>query len=145
MRCWLISLPREDMEHCVRIGCFGRMQTYPLNHVEPDDKVVCYVTKERKIIALGEATSGHFLDDSLIFRKKDVFPDRIKFRAQSLGESGKTDFMQLVQELNFIKNKARWSVYLWSGIVEITEADWRLIAGTATFILSTYPSGTTRG
>lgn len=119
------------MEHCVRVGTFGLSRKHILGSVEPGDKVACYATKEYKIIALGEATSTHYLDDSAVFLREGVYCDRIDFKASLLGQDNELDFMTIIDQMNFIKNLAYWSVYFSKGIVEITEHDWKVIAKKA--------------
>lgn len=128
MRYWLIALPREDMEHCIKKGVFGMSRKHVLGSVSIGDKIGCYITGERKIIALGEVTSEHYLDDSPMFLREGLFADRIDFKANLLGKSGEIDFMTVVDEMEFIKNVAYWSVYFSKSIVEITQRDWKLIS-----------------
>ncbi|MBX9721832.1 MAG: EVE domain-containing protein [Candidatus Obscuribacterales bacterium] len=128
MRYWLIALPREDIEHCIKIGTFGLCRKYVLGNVQPGDKLGCYVTKESKIIALGEATSNHYLDDQPVFLREGFFPDRINFQACKLSKSAEIDFKSIIEEMKFIKNLAYWSVYFSKGIVEINASDWKVIS-----------------
>ena len=48
---WLIALPRERLEFCIKAGIFGLNRKYILPKVNAGDKIVCYATKDRKIIA----------------------------------------------------------------------------------------------
>ncbi len=61
MNYWLLALRREKMEFCIDVGVFGLNRKYVLGRVQTGDKVVCIVTKEYKIIALGEMTSEYYL------------------------------------------------------------------------------------
>jgi hypothetical protein len=63
MNYWIISLPRPDMEHCIQIGTFGLNRKYIIGAAKPSDKVACYITKENKIIAIGEITSNYYSRD----------------------------------------------------------------------------------
>jgi predicted RNA-binding protein len=69
---WIVALPREDMEHCIKIGTFGLNRKYVLGRIQPGDKLACYITKECKIISFGEVTSEYCMDTKKIF-KEDGF------------------------------------------------------------------------
>lgn len=127
MNYWIIALPREDMEHCIKIGTFGLNRKHNMGKVTKDDKVVCYVTKECKIIALGEVTSDYYMDTRKVFHSDGLFPDRFNFKAQQLEVKDELDFKSMVDELSFITNKLYWSVYLRAGIAQIPQEDWTLI------------------
>jgi predicted RNA-binding protein len=124
---WIIALPREDMEHCIKIGTFGLNRKGTLGRVKTGDKVACYITKENKIIALGEATSDYYMDDKRIFKAAGMFPDRFDFKATSLGADKEIDIKSMVDDLSFITNKYYWSVYFRTGVAQIHQADWELI------------------
>jgi predicted RNA-binding protein len=119
------------MEHCIEKGVFGLGRKYVLGKVQPGDKIGCYVTKECKIIGLGEAISSHYLDDTPVFLGEGLYADRIDFKATALGKGHEIDFINVVDDMKFIKNVAYWSVYLSKGIVEITAADWNLLSSKA--------------
>lgn len=127
MNYWLIALPREDMEHCIKIGTFGMNRKQTIGNVQAGDKVVCYVTKECKIIALGEVTESYYMDTKKIFKSEGLFPDRFDFKATLLGPKSEIDFKTMVDDLQFITNKFYWTVYLRNGIAKLTPQDWKLI------------------
>ena len=128
MNSWILALPREDMEHCIKIGVFGKNQKGMLGQVKAGDNIVCYITKENKIIALGEAVSDYYMDDTPVFKATEgVFPDRFKFKAKALPANRQVDLKTMVDDLEFIGNKAYWSVYLRGGMNKVTAKDWKLI------------------
>lgn len=124
MNYWLTALPREDMEHCIKVGTFGMNRKQAIGNVRAGDKVACYVTKECKIIALGEVTESYYMDTKKVFKSEGLFPDRFDFKAAMLGP---VDFKAMVDDLQFITNKFYWTVYLRNGIAKITQQDWKLI------------------
>lgn len=134
MNYWIISLPREDMEHCIEAGTFGLNRKYIMGRVKAGDKVACYITKEYKIIALGETTSDYYMDTKKIFRMEDVFPDRFDFKAALLPKEREFNFKELVDDLQFITNKFYWTVYLRAGISQIPQTDWALIETKAGWV-----------
>lgn len=131
MNHWIIALPREHMEHCIAIGKFGLNRKWILGRVQKHDKVACYITKEFKIIGLGEITEPYYVDDSKVFKADGMFPDRFDFTASQLPRDEEVDFISMIDQLSFIKNVAFWSVYLRSGVVQISADDWSLIANKA--------------
>lgn len=127
MNYWIIALPRPDMENCIKVGAFGANRQGIVGYVETGDKVACYITKEYKIIALGEVTQGYYLDDEKIFLREGVFPDRFKFSAKQLNPAQELDFMTIVGDMSFIKNLVYWSAHFRNGILRMAETDWKLI------------------
>lgn len=126
---WILSLPREDMEHCIRIGTFGAKKKFILGHVRCEDKIVCYVTKEFKIIAVGQATSDYYLDDSPIFRQSGFFPDRFDFSATHL--QPELDFKTFIDRVTFVKDRAYWGLFSKAAIYRMAEEDWNIISQAA--------------
>jgi predicted RNA-binding protein len=127
MNYWIISLPRLDLEHCIKIGKFGRNQKWALGRVKSGDKVVCMVSKEWKMIAFGEATSDYYLDTEPCFLKEGLFPDRFDFRANKVSEDKQVKLTDVIEKLSFIKDLAYWAVHFRNGIVQVAKEDWELI------------------
>ncbi|MBY0405737.1 MAG: EVE domain-containing protein [Cyanobacteria bacterium] len=127
MNHWIIILPREDMEHCIKIGTFGMNRKQIIDKVQMGDKLACYITKESKIIALGDVTESYYLDSEKVFIAEGLFPDRFKFKASLLNSHNEIDFRSMVDDFQFITNKLYWTVYLRTGIAKIPSQDWRLI------------------
>lgn len=125
MKNWILSLPRQDMEHCVKIGTFGMNRKHLLGNMKVGDNVACYVTKEYKIIALGEVTAPYYMDDSRVFKSEGLFPDRIDFKARLL--KSELSFISVIDRMHFITKLAYWTVYLRNSLVEIPEHDWKVI------------------
>lgn len=129
MNYWLIALPREDMEHCISIGTFGMKRKGQMTHAKKGDKIACYITKEYKIIALGELVSDYYMDDSDIFRRNDVmYPDRFDFKAAQFQPGEELDFMQIIDKMSFITNLAYWSAYFRNGLIKMAKSDWETIS-----------------
>lgn len=129
MNYWILSLPREDMEQCIRIGTFGARKKFLLGQVQCGDKVVCYVTKEFKIIALGETTSDYYLDDTAIFRQSGAFIDRFDFKADRLKQE--LAFKQFIDQVSFVKDPAYWGLFSKVAIYRMTKEDWDVISSAA--------------
>ncbi len=127
MNYWMICLPREDMDHCLKIGTFGATRKVGIGKARKGDKVVCYVTKDCKVIAVGELTSDYYMADDEIFKAEGVFPDRFNFKAQKLGPEKEIDIKSIVDELGFITNKAYWSVFFRLSNRQLPKEDFHVI------------------
>lgn len=126
MNYWLICLPREDIEHCIKIETFGLSRKNLIANVKTGDKVICCAGKgDWKVIAVGEATSDYYLDVQPVFLKDGIFPDRFRFHAQKL--TTEIDVIQVLDRLSFITNIAHWAVYFRNGIAKCNEDDWKLV------------------
>lgn len=133
MNYWLLCLPREDLEHCMRKGTFGLARKHILGNVSKGDAVVCCAGKgDWKIIGLGAATSDYYVDDTKVFLKEGYFPDRFDFAAEKLAREREVDVMSIVDDLSFVKNVAYWAVFFRNGIARMSKADWDLICRHST-------------
>jgi len=127
MNYWLIALPREDMSHCIKIGVFGATRRIGIGKAKKGDKLVCYVTKECKIIGVGEITSDYYMSDDPIFRSQGVFPDRFNFKATLIDKRKEIDIRSIIDDLSFVTNKSYWSVFFRLSNRQIPEQDYKLI------------------
>lgn len=126
MNYWLISLPRLDIEHCIKIGTFGQGRKQGISHVMKGDRVVCCAGKgEWKLIAAGEVTSDYYVDDREVFLKPGFYPDRFDFTATKFQEE--VDLKSLIEQLSFITNPDYWPVYFKTGMAKLSPDDWKLI------------------
>jgi predicted RNA-binding protein len=129
MNYWLLCLPRADLEHCVKVGTFGLSRKYMIENVQSGDKLVCCASKgDWRLIAVGEATSNHYVGSKKIFLKDGDFPDRFDFKASLC--KPEADIMTIIDQLSFVTNLAYWAVYFRNGISKLTESDWHLISQT---------------
>lgn len=128
---WLICLPREDMEHCVRVGVFGLKRKNVISQVQNGDRVACVVTREKewKLIALGETISDYYLDDSNVFLQQGGFVDRFKFKASKL--KPEVSMADLIPKLDFIKKPEYYAAYFKNGIVRLTDTEWNVLCNAA--------------
>lgn len=129
MKYWLIVLPRERLELCIKLGIFGLTRKFLLGQMQVGDPIACYVTKEKKIAALGAVTGPYFVDDKDVFKDPKLYVDRINFQASWLDEE--IDFMDILAEMKFIKNPVYWTAHLNGGVAEIKKSDWEVICSQA--------------
>ncbi len=128
MNYWLICLPRADLQHCINVGTFGLQRKHIMGNVRKGDRVLCCAGKgDWKIIASGAATSNYYFDDTKLFLKAGVFPDRFDFQSSAL--TTEKDLLSIIDQLTFVTNLAYWSVFFRNGIVKISKEDWQLATG----------------
>lgn len=127
MNHWILSLPREDMKHCIKIGVFGLNRNYRLGQVLVGDKVICCASKEWSVIGFGEVTEPYYVDDTFIFKKSELFHNRIGFRADLLPKAREVNLRETVAELSIVKDPRNWGMHFRNGITWISDKDWELL------------------
>jgi hypothetical protein len=106
MKFWLLCLPEEDMEHCINIGTFGLSRKYVLAKVEPGDPIVFCASKIWKILGVGHATKGHYVNSKQVFLKDGQFDNRFDFESTRFPATHKRDLMSVIDQLSFVTNLA---------------------------------------
>lgn len=129
MNYWILTLPRLDMEHCIKLKTFGLNSKQRLGQMAEGDRILCCVTGEKpwKIIAIGKVLTSYYVDDKPIFRKPGGFWYRFDFDAKQFRPDGEIDFQALLAQLSFITNLNYWPVYFKGGVKGITEHDWEIL------------------
>lgn|GEM_PF-1154592 len=132
MMFWIVSLPRDDAQHCIQLGTFGRNGRHIISNVKAGDKVAFVVTKEKpwKLIALGTVTTSYYVDDSKIFKKDGMFPDRFDFtidHPNNTTNSFTVDFEKLVCQLTAVTHPEYWPVYFKNGMTRMSLSDWQML------------------
>lgn len=128
MRYWLICLPREDLEHCIKNGVFGLSRKNSLGNVREGDKIACCAGKgDWKVIGFGSATSDYYVGDEKVFLKEGFFPDRFDFKAEKLRSNQEIDLMSVIDQLSFVTNVGYWAVFFRNGIAQMSKEDWQLL------------------
>lgn len=126
MNCWILCLPREDMNHCIKIGTFGGTKKGSMGKVKKGDKLIFYVTKDCKVIGTGEATSDYYMDDTPMFKAEGAYPDRFLFKMNKKAQP-EIDIKGIVDNLEFITNKAYWSVFFRMSFRQCPQKDYERI------------------
>lgn len=133
MNYWLLCLPREDIQQCMKVGTFGLARKNVIGSVKTGDRVVCCAGKgDWKIIGLGSASSDYYVDDTKVFLKDGLFIDRFDFQSEKLPSAQEIDVMSIIDKLSFVKALAYWAVFFRNGIVKMSQADWTLISNMTT-------------
>lgn len=129
MNYWLLCLPREDILNCMKEGTFGLSRKVLIGQVRKGDRIVCCAGKgDWKIVGLGTATSDYYVDDSKLFLKEGIFPDRFDIKAVSIPSEREVDIKSILDKLSFVKDLAFWAVSFRIGIVKLSKSDWDLIS-----------------
>lgn len=128
MNYWLLCLPREDLEHCMKKKVFGLARKHTLGQVAKGDRIACCVTKgDWKVIALGTALSDYYIDDTDVFLKTGSFSHRFDFTSDKLPKEREFDIISVIDQLSFVTNLVYWAVFFRNGIAKMSKKDWELL------------------
>lgn len=131
MTSWIMALPRTDLEHCIRIGCFGKESPGDrISEVAAGDGIACYALEEGKIIALGRVTGSYYVDDSRKFLDEGVFSHRFDFSAELLAEK-EVNISTIADQLTSVPEGGNFGLLLKSGFRILTPEDWALLCEKA--------------
>jgi predicted RNA-binding protein len=122
MTYWLCILTRDNWEKVQQYKTWGVAERHrnTIAQVDPGDHFLFYVVSEKRnnarlesaVVGRAEAASAVYKDTKKIFssKKREVYPLRINLTTvESFPE---IPFKPLIFELEFIKNKKRWSGHL---------------------------------
>ena len=141
MAYWLCITNEENWNVIKEKNIWGVPQRHKntIAKVKPGDKCLIYVMSTKKdkgvipprIVAAYEIISDVFEDRSRIFKslpgRNEVFPYRVKLKPIKIFEKP-IDFKSLIPELNFIKNKKKWTGHIQGKAMwDIPEEDFKLI------------------
>lgn len=123
---WIFVADRDTWPFCVNEGSFG-LESRPgrIKDANVGDPCVAYVTGECVFAGLGEITKPYYYDESCIWAD-GVFPHRLGIDIK-LDLDRTVDIRPLIDDLDFIKDKRYWSVFLRGGVVRIPLSDFELI------------------
>lgn len=133
MRYWIGVASKDHVQRGITGGfcqlCHGKAQ--PLKRMQPGDWMVYYSPKEQfestkpcqQFTAIGQVVGTETY-------QFEMLPGFIPFRRdiRFIAEAKPVDIRPLIQELSFIKDKAKWGYAFRYGHLEMTEADFKLIA-----------------
>jgi len=126
---WLCILTPENYEVVKKELVWGVTSRHKnkIMQVEPGDKLVMYVIREKKIKGIYETASKPYEDEKKIFHG-GIYPYRVKLKLIKESEEG-IDIKELVPELELFKRKdAKWAgVLRGRAMIEITEKDYKTI------------------
>jgi hypothetical protein len=114
------------MEHCIKIGRFGKRDSRVICGVKEGDKVVCYVTREVKVIAFGEVTKGFYKGRDRVFLADGLFENRFDFMAKLVHPE--IQLRSLVEKLALANyGNGSWGPVLRLGIAKMPNQDLLLL------------------
>lgn len=133
MRYWIGVASKNHVQRGITGGfcqlCHGKAQ--PLKRMQQGDWIIYYSPKEefeanqpcQKFTAIGEVVGTEVYSF-------EMFPGFIPFRRdiQFMAEAKSVAIRPLIQKLSFIKDKANWGYSFRYGHLEISAADFQLIA-----------------
>jgi len=133
MRYWIGVASKDHVQRGITGGfcqlCHGKAQ--PLKRMQPGDWMVYYSPKEQfetpkpcqQFTAIGEVVGTEAY-------QFEMLAGFVPFRRdiQFINEAKPVDIRPLLQELSFIKDKSKWGYSFRYGHLEMTEADFKLIA-----------------
>ena len=137
---WMVVLSPENFEITKERGfkLHGMKSRYRrrAQRMEPDDRVLIYVSEWRKWLATARITSKYFQDRSPVWKssngKNEDYPYRVNMRPDIvLKERDFIDAMELAPRLEYIK---RWPPEIWplafmDSLHLIPQRDYRLVEG----------------
>ena len=134
---WMVVSPPEDFEVTKEqgFGIFGVRAKYRrrTQRMQPDDRMLFYVTGIRKWAATATIVSGSFEDRTPIWkpnRKSEVYPYRVKLKpAMVLNEEDYIDALWLAPSLEYVKRWAPedWPLAFFDTLHLLPQKDFKLI------------------
>lgn len=128
---WLVPERVENFETDVRfdfkVKGFPERLRNSVSKIRPGDRLVIYIASHKSVIA------GILTAKSECYKKKDlIWDDFFNLRIDTetyiiLNEGQFVRFRDLVNDLEFIKNKRAWKVYLMRSLVKIPQKDYLFI------------------
>lgn len=133
---WVVVASRDHALHGVEQGIVqaNHGKPGPLRRMQPGDGVIMYAPKSiygqtepcQRFVALGEVSEGPVF-------QAEVSPDFQPFRRRvSYHSVTETPIQPLLEQLTFIRDKARWGYSFRFGCFSIPAADFALIRSAMT-------------
>jgi len=143
---WMVVVSRENFEIIKEMGFtllgFGARYKRRTNRMQPDDRVLFYVTGLRKWPATATITSTSFEDHSKVFHSpngKEDFPYRVHIApALVLDEEDYIDALVLGPRLEYVRRWAPedWHLAFFDALHLLPQRDFRLIEAEMKRVLS---------
>lgn len=123
---WIFIADRDSWLECAKIGSFG-LETRPgrLKEAQRSDPIVAYIKGESVFAGIGKLASAYYHNTERIW-EDGIYPHRVKVDID-LDFDNAVDVRPLVDSLDFITDKAHWSVRFRGGVVKIPYSDYEII------------------
>jgi len=126
---WLCILSPENYEIVKEKLVWGVADRHKnvLAQVEPGDKLVMYVTGEKKVKGIFEAVSKPYIDEKKIF-PMGIYKHRVKLKLIKSNEEG-IDIRTLLGKLSmFVRKDSKWAgVLRGRAMIELNKMDYDII------------------
>jgi len=139
MNYWLCITNEENWNVVNEMNIWGASERgrNQLNRVEIGDILILYLKQEKvndeirtsRISGIFKVVTKPFWDDKRIFTyrfKDETFPYRVRLEPMIIPKEP-IEFKPLVQSLNFITNKKKWSAFLQTAMRTIPKGDFERI------------------
>lgn len=116
-----------DMSLDFKVKGFSTRYRKTVAKIRPGDRFVIYISSRKSVVAgIVTAKSEYYEENDLVW--DDFYDLRVSTEPYIvLSEDQWISFRDLVDDLNFIKNKRAWKVYLMNSIKRLSEKDYLFI------------------
>lgn len=123
---WIFIADKQSWIECAEVKSFG-VEKAPgrLKPAQPGEACVAYVSGESVFAGVGRITSTYYYDETSIF-EDGIFPHRVGIEV-ALDFDTTVDVRSLVDMLDFVTDKAHWSVFFRGGVARIPLSDFQII------------------
>ena len=128
-----MAVVKDNIEKCMKLGVFGcsegrgGVNVQRLSEMLPGDKLVFYATGICKFAGIAEITESIYQDETKIW-DNGVFPYRVNIKPIVYLKKEKwIDVRNLVDDLDYFKNKIQWSMHFMQNLRPINEKDYETI------------------
>lgn len=119
-----------DIDNQFVCAGFPERNKKSLQQMEPGDKIIYYVTKHSKFMAITEVVGEYFYSEQPIWDDPyDLWPHRINTKPIVFIESCDDGVFikDIWDNLNFIKNKIKWGSQVQGSFRKLSENDYNVI------------------
>lgn len=123
---WIFIADKQSWIECAEVKSFG-LEKAPgrVKLAQVDDACVAYVRGESVFAGVGRITSAYYYDGTPIF-EDGTYPHRVGIDVE-LDFDKTVDVRSLVDMLDFVTDKAHWSVFFRGGVARIPLSDFQTI------------------
>lgn len=119
-----------DIDNAFKCAGFPKRNANAAKNMKPGDKIVYYVTKVSKFMAVVEVIGDYFYSEEPIWDDPyDLWPHRVKTRPVCYIDDTKDGIFikDIWDSLEFIKNKVKWGSQVQGSFRVINEHDFYVI------------------
>lgn len=128
-----MAVVTDNIEKCMEMGVFGcsegrgGVNVQRLSEMLPGDRIIFYATGICKFAGIAEITESIYQDETKIWDNGD-FPYRVKIKPVIyLKKEEWVDVRNLVNDLEYFKNKIQWSMHFMQNLRPVSKKDYELI------------------